>query len=456
MKYVRHKVLSGLVLSLALLGATRAFAQGLSFAGPGSKARSLGGAFTALADDYSAIYWNPAGLAWTGRGTYGLSLDAAFPRGTMRLRTGSWPGGSAPDIQSRTSNGELSTGSAGAVFPVGRRFFLGLGVYSPVNTGTVWSGADLAPLTANRSDIRWSGRLSVLTLAPVVAYKIDEQFSIGASLTANYGRFAFSRYAGNFSAPLPEPPYFREIDLGQYEESSTGWGFGATLGFSFRPSDRFSLGAVLRTATSISFNGEASVEGFPALATALSRSIGRTSAIRKTIEWPVGLSLGLAGRPLEILTLAVDFEWTRWSSLDAIDTVYQDPAWTSYMGERGNDHMPMFIRDTLRVRLGAEARLGAWAVRAGFFTDPSPAADDSINPFFPSRGALAATLGAGFLFSSWKVDGFIEYRAPRALSVGPTSMPVGPLSSRTIWDFQLPGQYEGKALTVGFAVSRVF
>jgi hypothetical protein len=45
-----------------------------------------------LADDFSAVYWNPAGLAWTGRGTYGLSLDGAFPRGTMRLRTGSWAG----------------------------------------------------------------------------------------------------------------------------------------------------------------------------------------------------------------------------------------------------------------------------------------------------------------------------------------------------------------------------
>ena len=387
MKHVQVNIPGALLSILTLLGAASAFGQGLSFSGPGSKARGMGGAFTALADDFSAVYWNPAGLAWAGRGTYGLSLDGAFPRGTMRLRTGSWAGGSAPDIAGRAVTGEYLTGSVAAAFPFGRRWFVGLGVYTPVNTGTAWSGADLAPLTANRPDTRWSGRVSVLTLAPVVAYKIDERFSIGVSLTANHGRFAFSRYAGNFIAPLREPPYFQEIDLGQYEESSAGWGFGATLGISFRPSDRFSLGLVLRTATSIRFNGEASVEGFPALAAALSRPIGRTSGIRKTIEWPVGLSVGLAGRPVGPLTLAIDCEWARWSNLDAIGTDFQEPAWKSYMNERGNNRMPMFKRDTLRIRLGAEIRLGAWAARAGVFTDPSPAPDDTVNPLFPSRGA---------------------------------------------------------------------
>jgi hypothetical protein len=31
--------------------------------GSGVKAAAMGNAFTAVADDYSAIYWNPAGLA---------------------------------------------------------------------------------------------------------------------------------------------------------------------------------------------------------------------------------------------------------------------------------------------------------------------------------------------------------------------------------------------------------
>ena len=35
-------------------------------------------------------------------------------------------------------------------------------------------------------------------------------------------------------------------------------------------------------------------------------------------------------------------------------------------------------------------------------------------------------------------------------------MPVMAFSSGTTWNFQLPGQYEEKALSIGLALSRVF
>lgn len=31
--------------------------------GPGARAMALGGAYSAVAEDYTAVYWNPAGLA---------------------------------------------------------------------------------------------------------------------------------------------------------------------------------------------------------------------------------------------------------------------------------------------------------------------------------------------------------------------------------------------------------
>lgn len=51
-----------LVLSLSA-GAVRLQAQAFDLTGVGARARSMGSAFTGLADDYSAIYWNPAALA---------------------------------------------------------------------------------------------------------------------------------------------------------------------------------------------------------------------------------------------------------------------------------------------------------------------------------------------------------------------------------------------------------
>ena len=50
-------------LILFSLAATGAFGSGFMFDGLGVKARGMGGAFRALADDWSAAYYNPAGYA---------------------------------------------------------------------------------------------------------------------------------------------------------------------------------------------------------------------------------------------------------------------------------------------------------------------------------------------------------------------------------------------------------
>jgi len=51
-----------------LLPAGAALAGGFNLAGVGAKALSMSGSFRAIADDWSAMYWNPAGLAGQGSG----------------------------------------------------------------------------------------------------------------------------------------------------------------------------------------------------------------------------------------------------------------------------------------------------------------------------------------------------------------------------------------------------
>ena len=52
--------------------------------GTGARALGMGGAFVGVADDASATYWNPAGLAWTngweltGMYTAGMNVDRSY------------------------------------------------------------------------------------------------------------------------------------------------------------------------------------------------------------------------------------------------------------------------------------------------------------------------------------------------------------------------------------------
>jgi hypothetical protein len=52
-----------------------ASAQAQTFGGVGTRAEGMGGAFVAVADDASAVYWNPAGIAM------GATFDAQFSMG---------------------------------------------------------------------------------------------------------------------------------------------------------------------------------------------------------------------------------------------------------------------------------------------------------------------------------------------------------------------------------------
>ena len=95
-------------VALFLLSTTPVLVQGQTFGAVGTRAEGMGGAFVAVADDASAVYWNPAGIATgatfdfqisTGRGST-VFAGAALPvlgasyyriRQAIRFTTGSGP-----------------------------------------------------------------------------------------------------------------------------------------------------------------------------------------------------------------------------------------------------------------------------------------------------------------------------------------------------------------------------
>ena len=66
-----RKSLLGFAIVLVL--ASGLFANGLNLNGLGARAASMGGAFVGLADDFTAVFWNPAGLALMKRAHTGFS-----------------------------------------------------------------------------------------------------------------------------------------------------------------------------------------------------------------------------------------------------------------------------------------------------------------------------------------------------------------------------------------------
>jgi len=226
------------------LFSSMALANGLNLNSLGSRALAMGGAFVGLADDFSAIYWNPAGIVQFKSKYFGFYMTDIIPSGTYE-RT------EVPAFKADTESKQYLSGLAAYYYPVSDDVVAGLGVYIPSGLGAKWNGADFAPLSSDTSYL-WESKIGLITFAPALAVKINDMISIGAALNINYGMFDIKMHAG-----LTPPPDSQ--DLGQYEESMTGWGYGATIGVLVKPMEKLSIGATFRTESTVKFKGDAQI-----------------------------------------------------------------------------------------------------------------------------------------------------------------------------------------------------
>lgn len=67
----------------ALVFAQAAYSAAFDRMGMGARAKGMGDAFTAVCDDYSSIYWNPAGLAKVKKKTMSLAYKNLYGLGLM-------------------------------------------------------------------------------------------------------------------------------------------------------------------------------------------------------------------------------------------------------------------------------------------------------------------------------------------------------------------------------------
>ncbi len=403
----RKRLLSILVFTLFL--SSLALANGLNLNGFGARASAMGGAFVGLANDYTAAFFNPAGLTQLKKKTFGFTADLIFPSGNYTLeysRIGYPLPGNV--VEAETVSKAYPAGYAGYFHPVNDKLVLGISVSTPSGLGAKWEGSDLVGLTGGKA-YDWLSFIGVITVAPAVAYQVTEAVSVGATLNINYGIFSISRHAGMVQAA----PGF-SVDLGQYEEDSSGLGFGATFGILIQPSEKFSLGATLRTPSTIKMSGDTTISGVNQL------GFSTNSEFDREVTSPMWLAGGIAFKPMENLTFTFDAHYTNWGKLTELDTMYVDPAWQVFMGQSGGDKIKLNWANATQLRFGVEYVLGSIALRAGYYNDPGPAPNDTFTILMPNFDWNAFTGGIGYKFNGISLNVAAEYLAGEDRDVTPT------------------------------------
>lgn len=325
----------------------------------------MAGAFTAAADDGSAVFYNPAGIG---------QIDGATIEG----------GGAtlAPELRYTTPGDVTQTSSKRAFAPA---FFMtrrltdrlgaGLGLYAPYARDAEFPDDLANGFPAQRS------KMVRTDLSGVVAYRASETLSIGGGLVAGYSQVDRSTPAG---------PGLR------IDDKMDGVGFGGIVGLLWKVGNQAKAGVTYRTEMSVDHDGTR------ILATG---GVTSRSKTRAEVRYPASLGLGLALKPSKNLTLALDANWYGWSSMDRVTT--RTDAWPDAITQLG-------ARDSRDIRIGAEYRLPAgWAVRAGYAYAQFAFPNSHIIPAQPDADGQEIGLGIGKTSGAWRVDLAYHYAVTR-------------------------------------------
>jgi long-chain fatty acid transport protein len=376
-------------------------ANGLNLNGLGSKAIAMGGAFIGQADDYSAVFWNPAGLSQMKDTNVSLFVTDLIPSGTYV-----WE---AASINAKTKSNMYFSGAIAYFKPINEKLLIGIAAYVPAGSGAEWDAKQLSALSYGITEgkagntLIYKSMIGVVSISPAVAYQATDWLSLGATLNANYAFMKIKKPAA-FEVKAYNLKYAE-----QYEENTSAWGFGATFGLLAKPLDKLSIGLTVRTPVSITFKGDAKndIASNP-LIQLQAPGIPTESGIERKATWPLWVGLGISFKPIAKLILHFDAQYTQWSKIQTIKAKYDNLKWEAVFAADGA--LELKWKDTTQWRFGLEYALcSKMSLRAGYYYDPSPSPAETLNILLPEITYNVITIGLGYKTDKLNLGVCLEY-----------------------------------------------
>ncbi|HEX8170526.1 MAG TPA: outer membrane protein transport protein [Thermoanaerobaculia bacterium] len=378
-----------LSLLVAFGSSAVAYASGFQVTAQGARAMGMGLAYTAVANDASAIFYNPAGL-----GTFDTDLVLGGMGAGNREGSFTATGTSNAEEQDVSVNFLPQLYGATKVGPL----HLGVGVYTPFGLPMRWEN----PATFSGRRTSYLASIRTLTINPTAAVDIGS-LSIGAGADWMHSRVQLERFNAAPVAPGVSLDVARSKLVSDLQDSD-GWGWNA--GVLWR-GKYVRLGASYRSQIDIDHDATLTLTQVPTGIPALDANVHATlpsapldAAVPMTM--PSSLNLG-ASFMLGRATIALEADRTDWSQFDRIVVQTPVPAF-------GISRVTGW-EDTWAHRIGAELPCGPVICRAGYYRDETPQPLSDVGPVLPDADRQAFTVGLGFGSPNFGVDiGYVYVR----------------------------------------------
>ncbi len=340
----------------------------VSLANAGAAARAQGP---------STLASNPAGLAFLPGTQVSGGLQVVNGDLSFDDQAGSQPGADSGQILEWLPGGSFFVSHA-----VNQALSVGFGLYGDFGL-------------AGDYDEDWSGRYFVqdasimsVSLAPGMAYRLNQQWSVGLGLRAVYGTLETHVAVDN------NPLGIGNFADGQLHYKGDDWGYGANLGVIYQPRAGTRIGLSYTTAVDLEFEDRLSIADLrPALVTQLDERgiLGAPLHIDMTIPQTATLSLYQALDAQWALLASAG--WQDWSEFGRVGIELDSDNPTSATTDRQ-------YRDTWHLAIGSQYQATpALLWQAGLAYDSSAVADSDRTFDTPMAESWRLATGISYAFN---------------------------------------------------------
>lgn len=382
-----------ILMAGCLATSVTAFGAGFSIFEQGAKATGMAGAFVATADDPSAIFYNPAGIA--------QQREMAVLSGATFINFTNEFTGDPNSVYTSGASGKYDRHTfippnIYGIIPIGDNLTFGVGAFSAWGLRTDWADPWVGRFISRDADLK------TMSVQPTLAWKTsDGRFAVGGGVEYRRARVILSQ---NIALPFPNPFTGRIADIGNARLASDyGSDIGYNVGVLFKPSERIRFGASYRSPMDIDLEGEADFTqistGNAQLDAVVAQTFPKDDTISTTFPFPAVAAIGVAFSPNERVDIELDITHMTWSRFEALTVDFDDQPARGFVREQNWE-------DSSAFRLGTNiAATETWDVRLGAVYDQNPQPTESVNPLLPDADRISATIGAGWHHGPFVVDG---------------------------------------------------
>lgn len=353
----------------------------------------MGLAFTAVASDPSAIFFNPAGLGWQKHfesqlgSSFLTKIDGDF------VGENPYPGASNRESEHKTT---FVVPTLYAIVPLTSEINLGLGTFSQYGLGFRWDDAE----TFSGRFIAQNAVIQSVDVNPVISFQATPAIAIAVGADYRVSKVQLERNQAAINPFTNSVVDVAHIKLNSDILDNHGWGWNA--GIMVRPIPQLSFGAAYRSSIKVDYEGSATFQQRPTGNAQFDAIVGSqlpagSHPVTTSIDFPSSMNLGAALTLPGDLTISGDADWTEWKKFASLDILFPDLV--------GRDlHRQTIWKNSWAYRVGIEKKFSNLAVRAGYYLDKTPQPVEDAGPILADNDRNAYSIGFGYGNERWGVD----------------------------------------------------